>query len=86
MVLALGGSASTDGGIGMLAALGYRFLDRAGDLLAPTADNLDRIHCVDRSRAVDLDGHRAHRRRRRHQSPTRIDRRRCRFRSPEGGQ
>ena len=31
-------------------------------------------------------GHRAHRRRRRHQPPTRIDRRRCRFRSPEGGQ
>ena len=30
LVLALGGSASTDGGIGMLAALGYRFLDRAG--------------------------------------------------------
>ena len=47
LVLALGGSASTDGGIGMLAALGYRFLDRAGQLLAPTAKNLDRIHCVD---------------------------------------
>ena len=30
LVLALGGSASTDGGIGMLAALGYRFLDRSG--------------------------------------------------------
>ena len=56
MVLALGGSASTDGGIGMLAALGYRFLDRAGDLLAPTADNLVRIHCVDRSRAIDVQG------------------------------
>ena len=35
LVLALGGSASTDGGIGMLAALGYRFLDRAGELLGP---------------------------------------------------
>jgi glycerate 2-kinase len=54
MVLALGGSASTDGGIGMLAALGYRFLGRAGDLLAATADNLHRIHCVDGSHAVDL--------------------------------
>ena len=52
LVLALGGSASTDGGIGMLAALGYRFLDRAGQLLAPTAENLDRIHCVeDRARS-----------------------------------
>ena len=56
LVLALGGSASTDGGIGMLAALGYRFLDRAGQLLAPTAENLDRIHCVEDRRAVNLDG------------------------------
>ena len=56
LVLALGGSASTDGGIGMLATLGYRFLDRAGNLLAPTAANLDRIHCVDSRHAVDVTG------------------------------
>jgi glycerate kinase len=56
LVLALGGSASTDGGIGMLAALGHRFLDRAGQLLAPTPENLDRIHCVDSRRTVNLDG------------------------------
>lgn len=56
LVLALGGSASTDGGIGMLSALGYRFLDRAGELLAPVADNLDLIYCVDRHHAVDLSG------------------------------
>src|SRR6476660_6875545 len=56
MVLALGGSASTDGGIGMLAALGYRFLDRAGQLVAPVAANLDRIHCVDSRDAVTLTG------------------------------
>jgi glycerate kinase len=56
LVLALGGSASTDGGIGMLAALGHRFLDRAGQLLAPTARNLNLIHCVDSSGAVNLDG------------------------------
>ena len=43
LVLALGGSASTDGGIGMLAALGYRFLDRAGDLLTPRASDLGAI-------------------------------------------
>ena len=52
LVLALGGSASTDGGIGMLAALGYRFLDRAGQLLAPTAENLNRIHSIDNRRAA----------------------------------
>ena len=56
LVLALGGSASTDGGIGMLAALGYRFLDRAGQLLAPTAENLNRIHSIDNRRALNLDG------------------------------
>ena len=56
LVLALGGSASTDGGIGMLAALGYRFLDPAGHLLAPTAENLNLIHRVDSSGAVDVGG------------------------------
>ena len=56
LVLALGGSASTDGGVGMLAALGYRFLDRAGKLLAPIAENLNQIHCVDSRDAVKLDG------------------------------
>lgn len=54
LVLALGGSASTDGGVGMLAALGYRFLDRSGNLLSPVAGNLDLIHCVDRRHAVDF--------------------------------
>ena len=53
LVLALGGSASTDGGIGMLAALGYRFLDRAGQLLDPTAENLDRIQAGQCQRCSD---------------------------------
>ena len=56
LVLALGGSSSTDGGIGMLAALGYRFLDRAGQLVTPTAMNLGVIHCVDDRSAVNLNG------------------------------
>jgi glycerate 2-kinase len=54
LVLALGGSASTDGGIGMLAALGYRFLDRSGALLAPIAENLGLIHCVETRHAANL--------------------------------
>ena len=37
-----------------------------------------------RSRAVNLDGHRAHRRRRRHQPAARTDRRRRRVRPPKG--
>lgn len=55
LVLALGGSASTDGGIGMLAALGYRFLDRSGGRLAPTAGNLGHVHRIDAHHAIGLD-------------------------------
>lgn len=54
VILALGGSASTDGGIGMLAALGYRFLDDAGHPLAPIGESLRLVHRVDRLNAVDL--------------------------------
>ncbi len=36
-VVGLGGSATVDGGIGMLQALGWRFFDRAGQLIAPRA-------------------------------------------------
>ncbi|MEV3902460.1 glycerate kinase [Mycobacterium sp. NPDC050551] len=56
LVLALGGSASTDGGIGMLGALGYRFLDRTGDPVSPVPGNLKRIHRVDSRHVVDLRG------------------------------
>lgn len=54
LVLALGGSASTDGGTGMLAALGYRFLDRTGRAVPPGAEHLSRVHHIERSAAVDL--------------------------------
>jgi len=46
LILGLGGSATTDGGAGMLAALGVRFLDAAGAELAPggaALADLDRI-------------------------------------------
>lgn len=46
LVVALGGSASTDGGAGALSALGARFFDRAGIELAPGGGSLvdlDRI-------------------------------------------
>ena len=55
LVLALGGSASTDGGIGMLAALGFQFQDNRGFLLDPTAGNLGQIHTIDFTRTVDLE-------------------------------
>jgi glycerate kinase len=56
LVLALGGSASTDGGTGMLDVLGYRFLDRTGRALPASAEHLNRVHHIDRIGAVDLTG------------------------------
>ncbi|WP_423182442.1 glycerate kinase [Arthrobacter sp. NyZ413] len=46
IVLALGGSASTDGGMGMLSALGFHFLDSAGRELAGNGRNLGLVRSV----------------------------------------
>ncbi len=65
-VLALGGSATTDGGAGLLSALGARFLDDTGHTLEPGLElgglaeldlaNLDpRLHGVDILIASDVD-------------------------------
>ncbi len=43
----LGGSATNDGGVGMLAALGVRFADGAGGRLEPVLENLDRLGGAD---------------------------------------
>jgi len=49
VVLAIGGSATTDGGAGALAALGVRFLDAAGSALEPTPAALARLAAIDPS-------------------------------------
>ncbi|MFK3677908.1 glycerate kinase [Microbacterium sp. NPDC090218] len=49
LVVGIGSSASTDGGTGMLAALGARFLDAAGTPVARGARGLDDIVSVDLS-------------------------------------
>lgn len=49
IVLGLGGSATNDGGIGMAAALGYRFLDASGHEVPPNGGNLIRIQEIDSS-------------------------------------
>ncbi|WP_020104946.1 glycerate kinase [Nocardia sp. 348MFTsu5.1] len=54
MVLALGGSASTDGGMGMLTALGHVFRDTAGHALQPSGRNMSLVHTVDSTHALDL--------------------------------
>ncbi len=43
IILGLGGSATNDGGIGALDALGIDFIDVNGDKLAPTGENLIKI-------------------------------------------
>jgi glycerate kinase len=40
IILGIGGSATNDGGIGVAAALGYRFLDENKDELQPSGENL----------------------------------------------
>ncbi len=55
ILLGLGGSATTDGGIGMAAALGYRFLDaRSGLALDPFPVHLKEIGDIDASGAMVL--------------------------------
>jgi hypothetical protein len=54
IVLALGGSASTDGGAGMLAALGVVLLDDHGNTVEPDGAGLSRIARVDTTNMVDL--------------------------------
>jgi glycerate kinase len=56
IVLALGGSASTDGGMGMLTALGYSFLDADGGRLHGSGEALARIHSVHRTTLPALAG------------------------------
>jgi glycerate kinase len=43
IILGIGGSATTDGGIGMAAALGYKFYDESGKLLDPIGQSLNKI-------------------------------------------
>ncbi|ADU51009.1 glycerate kinase [Thermaerobacter marianensis DSM 12885] len=47
LLVAIGGSATTDGGTGMLAALGARFLDAAGQPLPPGGGALTRLARID---------------------------------------
>ena len=44
IILGIGGSATTDGGIGMADALGYMFLDQQGDPLEPCGENMSLIN------------------------------------------
>lgn len=47
IVLAIGGSATNDAGIGMAAALGSHFFNHQGKILTPTGENLTQLHSMD---------------------------------------
>lgn len=47
IVLGIGGSATNDGGMGMMQALGIRFLDRRGNELSGTGGNLALVDSID---------------------------------------
>jgi len=46
IILGIGGSATTDGGIGMAASVGYRFFDKGGNLLDPIGESLIKIDTI----------------------------------------
>lgn len=47
LILGLGGSATNDGGCGMAAAMGVRFLDSAGNAFIPVGGTLQQIASID---------------------------------------
>jgi glycerate 2-kinase len=47
LILGIGGSATSEGGIGMAAALGFRLLDETGQVVTPVGENLERIHRIE---------------------------------------
>ncbi len=49
ITVAIGGSATNDGGTGFLSALGARFLDENGNMLPGTGEDLEKIRHIDLS-------------------------------------
>ena len=56
IVLGLGGSATTDGGAGLITALGGRLLDVGGQVIAPGGAALARLSELDLTGLLDLSG------------------------------
>lgn len=54
ILIAVGGSASTDGGIGALTALGFDFLDKAGAAVRLGGGSLQTIQTIVRTQDLDL--------------------------------
>lgn len=54
IILGIGGSATNDGGAGMAAALGVRFLNSGGQTLLPSPDAMTDVSAIDPSARIDL--------------------------------
>lgn len=52
-IVGIGGSATNDGGVGMLSALGFRFLDKNGNEISRGCKGLQNLSRIDTSGAVD---------------------------------
>lgn len=52
IILFIGGSATNDAAVGIAHALGYRFLDKRSEMLAPLAKNLTLVNNIDTSNAL----------------------------------
>ena len=49
ILIGIGGSATNDGGLGMAAALGWRFLDESGQELPAVMEQMHRLHQIEKS-------------------------------------
>lgn len=54
LVIGIGGSATNDAGIGMLSALGYKFLGKSGELCGISGSNLFDIQSIEGNEAIEL--------------------------------
>ncbi len=54
ILLGIGGSATNDAGMGILSALGYRFLDVDGNELQPCGANLSAVQTIDDTNVQDI--------------------------------
>ena len=56
LIIGLGGSCTNDGGAGMAAALGVKFISKDGEEFIPTGGTLSRVDRIDTSEIMDLSG------------------------------
>ena len=53
-IIVIGGCATTEGGIGMLSALGYDFMDDNGDILPPVFASLEKVVQIENNRVPEV--------------------------------